>query len=117
MTGVPLRPLSRRKSAIVLETQADHVKAFGKGINHPDRCNLTGFSMYEFSIGGKWVDLLKAAAPALARVAVMFNPETSVPVGNLRSKILMVQSAQNRHRQRATDGLNGTRDRRVLVQR
>jgi putative ABC transport system substrate-binding protein len=39
--------------------------------------NLTGFSMYEFSIGGKWVDLLKAAAPALARVAVMFNPETS----------------------------------------
>jgi putative tryptophan/tyrosine transport system substrate-binding protein len=39
--------------------------------------NLTGFSMYELSIGGKWVDLLKAAAPALARVAVMFNPETS----------------------------------------
>jgi hypothetical protein len=29
----------------------------------------------------------------------------------------MVQPAQNRHRQRATDGLNGTRDRRVLVQR
>jgi putative ABC transport system substrate-binding protein len=28
--------------------------------------NLTGFSMYEFSIGGKWVDLLKAAAPGLA---------------------------------------------------
>jgi putative tryptophan/tyrosine transport system substrate-binding protein len=27
--------------------------------------NLTGFSMYEFSIGGKWVDLLKAAAPGL----------------------------------------------------
>jgi hypothetical protein len=43
--------------------------------------------------------------------------EEAVPVGNLRSKILMVQSAQNRHRQRATDGLNGTRDRRVLVQR
>jgi ABC-type uncharacterized transport system substrate-binding protein len=39
--------------------------------------NLTGFSMYEFSIGGKWLDLLKAAAPALARVAVIFNPETS----------------------------------------
>jgi hypothetical protein len=41
----------------------------------------------------------------------------AVPVGNLRSKILVVQSAQIRHRQRATDGLNGTRDRRVLVQR
>src|SRR5258706_1227288 len=40
-----------------------------------------------------------------------------VPVGNLRSEILMVQSAQNWHRQRATDSLDGTRDRRVLVQR
>jgi putative ABC transport system substrate-binding protein len=39
--------------------------------------NLTGFSMYEFSIGGKWVDLLKEIAPALARVAVVFNPDTS----------------------------------------
>src|SRR5262245_66386491 len=40
-----------------------------------------------------------------------------VPVGNLRSEILVVQSAQNRHRQRETDSLDGTRDRRVLVQR
>src|SRR5262245_48629755 len=39
-----------------------------------------------------------------------------VPVGNLRSEILVVQSTQNRHRQRATDSLDGTRDRRVLVQ-
>jgi hypothetical protein len=39
------------------------------------------------------------------------------PVGNLRSEILVVQSAQNWHRQRAADSLDGTRDRRVLVQR
>jgi putative ABC transport system substrate-binding protein len=39
--------------------------------------NLTGFSMYEFSVGGKWLDLLKEIAPGLARVAVMFNPDTS----------------------------------------
>jgi putative tryptophan/tyrosine transport system substrate-binding protein len=39
--------------------------------------NLTGFSMYEFSVGGKWVDLLKEIAPSLSRVAVMFNPDTS----------------------------------------
>jgi hypothetical protein len=42
---------------------------------------------------------------------------TVVPVGNLRSEILVVQSAQNWHRQRAADSLDGTRDRRVLVQR
>jgi putative ABC transport system substrate-binding protein len=39
--------------------------------------NLTGFSMYEYSIGGKWLDLLKEMVPALARVAVVFNPDTS----------------------------------------
>ena len=39
--------------------------------------NLTGFSLYEFSVGGKWLDLLKEIAPGLGRVAVMFNPETS----------------------------------------
>jgi putative ABC transport system substrate-binding protein len=39
--------------------------------------NITGFSNYEFSIGGKWLELLKEIAPGIARVAVMFNPDTS----------------------------------------
>jgi putative ABC transport system substrate-binding protein len=39
--------------------------------------NITGFGAYEFSIGGKWLDLLKQTVPTLARVAVIFNPETS----------------------------------------
>jgi ABC-type uncharacterized transport system substrate-binding protein len=39
--------------------------------------NITGFSAYEFSIGGKWLDLLKEIAPGLAQAAVMFNPDTS----------------------------------------
>jgi hypothetical protein len=52
---------------------------------------------------------------------VPFQCDTSkktpaVLVGNLRSEILVVQSTQNRHRQRETDSLDGTRDRRVLVQ-
>jgi ABC-type uncharacterized transport system substrate-binding protein len=38
--------------------------------------NITGFSAFEFSIGGKWLDLLKQMSPGLARVAVMMNPET-----------------------------------------
>jgi ABC-type uncharacterized transport system substrate-binding protein len=39
--------------------------------------NITGFSIYEFSIGGKWLALLQEAAPGLSRVAVLFNPDTS----------------------------------------
>jgi putative tryptophan/tyrosine transport system substrate-binding protein len=39
--------------------------------------NLTGFSGTEFSVGGKWLDLLNEIVPGLARVAVMFNPDTA----------------------------------------
>jgi putative ABC transport system substrate-binding protein len=39
--------------------------------------NITGFTAYEFSIGGKWLELLKQTAPDLTRIAVMFNPDTS----------------------------------------
>jgi putative ABC transport system substrate-binding protein len=39
--------------------------------------NITGFGAYEFTIGGKWLDLLKQLVPATTRVAVMFNPQTS----------------------------------------
>jgi uncharacterized protein YraI len=45
------------------------------------------------------------------------NDYTVVPVGNLGPEILVMQSAQNWHRQRATDSLHGTWDRCVLVQR
>jgi putative ABC transport system substrate-binding protein len=39
--------------------------------------NVTGFSFTEFSIGGKWVELLKKISPDLVRVAVMSNPYVS----------------------------------------
>jgi putative ABC transport system substrate-binding protein len=49
---------------------------FVASLTRPDG-NLTGFAAFEFSIGGKWVETLKQVAPALSRVAVMFNPDTS----------------------------------------
>ena len=39
--------------------------------------NATGFSAYEFSIGGKWLELLKEMSPGLAHVTVLSNHETS----------------------------------------
>jgi putative tryptophan/tyrosine transport system substrate-binding protein len=51
-------------------------QGFVANVTHPGG-NLTGFSLFEFSVGGKWVDLLKEIAPGLARVAVMFNPDTA----------------------------------------
>jgi putative tryptophan/tyrosine transport system substrate-binding protein len=38
--------------------------------------NITGFSTPEPSIASKWLELLKEAAPNLARIAVLYNPES-----------------------------------------
>jgi putative ABC transport system substrate-binding protein len=39
--------------------------------------NITGFMTYEASLGGKWLGLLKEVAPAVKRVAILFNPTTA----------------------------------------
>jgi ABC-type uncharacterized transport system substrate-binding protein len=39
--------------------------------------NLTGFTSFEFSIGSKWLEMLKVVAPHVTRVALVFNPETA----------------------------------------
>ncbi len=39
--------------------------------------NLTGFASFESSVGGKWLGLLKEAAPKLSRIALLFNPGTA----------------------------------------
>ena len=45
-----------------------------KNIGRPEG-NITGFSNSEPAIGGKWLELLKAAAPHVTRVAIAFNPD------------------------------------------
>ena len=37
--------------------------------------NITGFSGVQPSFAGKWLELLKEAAPHLTRVAILYNPE------------------------------------------
>jgi putative ABC transport system substrate-binding protein len=43
--------------------------------------NLTGFTNFEFSMGGKWLQLLKEIAPRLAHAAVLFHPPTAPYAG------------------------------------
>ena len=38
--------------------------------------NITGFTMIEFEMVGKWLEMLKEMAPGVRRAALMFNPET-----------------------------------------
>ena len=39
--------------------------------------NVTGFVTWDFAIGGKWVELLRELVPDVARVGVLFNPDTA----------------------------------------
>ena len=47
--------------------------------------NITGFSMFEFSLMGKLLETLKQIAPSIARVAVIFHPDNVSAPGHFRS--------------------------------
>jgi putative ABC transport system substrate-binding protein len=38
--------------------------------------NITGFALFETTLGGKYLELLSEIAPGLKRAAVMFNPDS-----------------------------------------
>ena len=44
--------------------------------------NVTGFTNFESSMTGKWVELLKDIAPELTRVAFLFNPQMAAGGGS-----------------------------------
>ena len=59
---------------VFLQVSDPVVQGFVASMSRPGG-NLTGFSSYEFSVGGKWLRLLKETAPGIERVAIMFNPD------------------------------------------
>jgi len=51
-----------------------------QNLGHPG-FNITGFSTFEFSAGGKWLALLQEAAPKVSRLALLFNPDAARAIG------------------------------------
>jgi ABC-type uncharacterized transport system substrate-binding protein len=45
--------------------------------------NITGFALYEYSISGKWLALLKEIAPSMTRAAVIRDPALTAGGGQL----------------------------------
>src|SRR6185436_20970872 len=67
-----------RTIPIVFATAADPVgSGFVESLARPGG-NVTGFTNSQAEMGGKWLQFLKEADPALARVGVLYNP-ASVP--------------------------------------
>jgi putative tryptophan/tyrosine transport system substrate-binding protein len=68
-----------RKVPIVMGTSGDPVAAgLAASFPHPGG-NVTGFTLHPVGLFGKWLQLLKEAAPAASRMAVLRLPALAVP--------------------------------------
>ena len=78
-----LTPLlqATRTLPIVFTSVADPVGAgFVESMSRPGG-NATGFIQFEYSLSGKWLELLKQVAPGVTRAAVLRDPAQTAGVG------------------------------------
>jgi putative ABC transport system substrate-binding protein len=57
---------------------------FVTNFSRPDG-NITGLTKFEFSVGEKWLQLLKECVPSLSRVAILFDPGNPAWTAYLRA--------------------------------
>ena len=69
-----LRQATRTIPIVFVQVSDPLGSGFVANIAHPEG-NLTGFADYEPSIVGKWIELLKEAAPSVSKAAVLLDPQ------------------------------------------
>jgi putative tryptophan/tyrosine transport system substrate-binding protein len=86
--GLPAaRALHQRTSTIpVVFTQVADPVGFGlvQSFGRPGG-NITGFVVWDLSIGGKWMQFLRQIAPDVKRVGALYNPDTAAYAPSLVS--------------------------------
>jgi putative tryptophan/tyrosine transport system substrate-binding protein len=71
-----LRPVAPG-TPIVFVLVSDPVgQGFVDSLAHPGG-RITGFTSFEFSMSGKWLETLKELVPHITRIALIFNPDTA----------------------------------------
>ena len=88
VTVQPLLQLTRVVPIVFVGTTDPVGAGFAASLARPGT-NATGFSLFEFSVGGKWLDLLKQIAPRVTRVAVVRDPLNPTGTGQFAA----IQSA------------------------
>jgi len=80
--------------SIVFTSVSDPIGGgFAANLAHPGG-NITGFlANGDPSLGSKWVELLKEIAPRIARLALLFNPATTVPIQHFMPSIQTAASS------------------------
>ena len=84
--------------------------------------NVTGFMTFEYSMGGKWLELLKQIVPDLKRAAVLRDPAITTGIAPLRrhpghgavarGRGVARQPARRRRDRTHLDGLRADTERR-----
>ena len=81
-----------RTIPIVFMSVADPVGAgFVESMAHPGG-NITGFSNFEYSMSGKWAELLKQIAPNVTRALVFRDPSSAAGIGQFAAIRSVAQS-------------------------
>src|SRR5258706_2356185 len=81
-----------RTVPIVFVTVIDPVGAgFVASLARPGG-NATGFTNYEYSMSGKWLELLKEIAPGVTRAAVLLDPAVTSVIGQFRAVQIVAPS-------------------------
>jgi putative ABC transport system substrate-binding protein len=79
--------------------------------------NITGFTNYEYDIGGKWLEMLKEIAPSVTRVLVIHNSANVSAAGLIRAtqgasasseaQVSTIDVRQHSEAKRSVDALAG----------
>jgi putative tryptophan/tyrosine transport system substrate-binding protein len=76
----PVAQLTRTIPLVFVHVPDPVGAGFANSLARPGR-NVTGFTSFEFGMGGKWLELLKQIAPHVTRVAVLRDPAISAGIG------------------------------------
>jgi putative ABC transport system substrate-binding protein len=91
-TAVAPLQQSTRTIPIVFVNVPDPVGAgFVQSMAHPGG-NITGFSSFEYSMSGKWAELLKQIAPNTTRALVFRDPTSAAGIGQFAAVRSVAQS-------------------------
>ena len=91
LTIAPVQQVTRT-IPIVFTNLADPVGAgFVQSLARPGG-NATGFTNFDYSMSGKWVELLKQIAPSATRVVVLRDPATAAGIGQFAAIQSVAQS-------------------------
>jgi putative ABC transport system substrate-binding protein len=78
--AAPLLQATRTVPIVFVNTPDPVGAGYVKSLARPGG-NATGFLLFEYSIGAKWLDLLKQIAPEVNRVAVLRDATISAGLG------------------------------------